>query len=100
MLSTAWVFVGVVALVATISAVLTDDDGVAIVSGVTGFITWGIWSFGALDLTVVNSGGVETFSMPEVSMLGVMLALLPAYIALTGPVEIVGRARTGDAEKV
>lgn len=100
MLSTAWVFVGAVALVATLGAVLTADDGVAIVGGVVGFICWGVWSFGALDLTVVNSGGVETFSMPEVAFLGIMFALLPGYIALTGPIEIIGRARSGDPEKV
>lgn len=98
MLSTAWVMVGLVAILSTVGAVLTSDNGVAIVAGVVGFITWGIWSFGALDVTVVSSGGVETFSMPEIAFLGLMLALLPAYIALTGPVEIVARARSGDVD--
>jgi hypothetical protein len=100
MLTDAWVFIGVVALVATSAAVITDDDGIAIVGGVVGFVSWGVWSFGALDLTKVAGGGTETFTMTGVAYLGIMLALLPAYIALTGPVEIVSRARNGDIDKV
>lgn len=98
MLAMAWVFVGVVALLATIGGVLTEDDGVAIVAGVVGFVSWGIWTFGALDLQVASSGGLQTVSMPELALLGVALALLPGYIALTGPVQIISRAKSGNVD--
>lgn len=98
MLQNAWLFVGVLAILATGAAVLTDDDGIAIASGSLGFVAWAIWSYGALNVVVGETG--ETWTMPELTMLGVALALIPGYIALTGPVEIISRARDTDLQEV
>lgn len=97
MLESAWLFVGVVGILATATAVVTPDDGVAIVAGVAGFVTWGVWTFGSLNLEKPIQGNPElVFSEPAITLLGIGLALVPAYIALTGPVEIIGRARRGE----
>lgn len=93
MLQSGWLFVGLIAILATAAAVLTTDDAIAIVGGALGFISWGIWTFGSLDVEVVSEGQTLTFTHPELALLGVALALIPGYIALTGPVEIVSRAR-------
>lgn len=94
MLQATWLFIGVIAALATGIAVLTSDNGVAIVAGALGFIAWGIWGFGAFDITIVtDSGGTETFTYPAVAILGFVLGVIPGYIALTGPVDLVSRAR-------
>lgn len=100
MLESAWIFIGVVAILATGAAVATTDDGVAIMAGVLGFITWGVWTYGSLDLRVVGDSVTYSFSMPSVTILGIALALIPGYIALTGPTEIINRHRQPDTEEL
>lgn len=100
MLESAWLFVGCVAILATAAAVLTNDDGVAIVAGVLGFVTWGVWTYGSLDVRAVGDSVTYTFSMPSLTILGIAFALIPAYIALTGPTEIINRHREPNAEEI
>lgn len=102
MLQSAWLGIGIVALCATAVALSTktkgavlfpNDDGIAIYSGVVGFIAWSFVAYGALDLQVVGDSTVHSFSMPSVTIFAVMMAVVPGFIALTGPVDIVRRAR-------
>lgn len=95
MLESAWLFVGGLAVLATVGTLLVQDDGLAIVAGVAGAVTWGVWTYGTLDIVVVGDSVTYTFTMPALTLLGVMFALVPSYVALTGPVELVGRARNG-----
>lgn len=100
MILSAWLFVGTVAVLASGVALATAKNEIAIMSGIVGFITWGVWTFGALNLEIVRDATVYTFSVPEVAILGVALALIPAYIAFTGPVEMVGKARAPRQDEV
>lgn len=100
MLESAWLFTGLLAIIATTACVLTTDDGIAIISGVLGFIAWGVWTFGTLGVEAVGDSTTFTFSMPSVTLLGVAFAMVPAYIALTGPVEIIGRYREPSQREV
>jgi len=96
MIESGWLFAGAVAILATGVALGTDDDGVAILGGTAGTITWGVWTFGSLNVDVVaDSGSVVTVTNPSLTLLGIALALVPAYVALTGPVELVQRAASG-----
>lgn len=90
MLLQAWLFVGFVALAASGLALLTSDDGMAVLTGILGFVTWGVWVFGALNLDVVRDASVYTYSLPAVAIIGVAFALIPGFIALTGPIEVIG----------
>lgn len=93
MLQSAWLFTGLVAILATGAAVGTNDDGMAIFAGTAGTITWGVWTYGTLNVEAVDgAGSTLTFTMPSLTLLGIALALIPAFVALTGPVELVGRA--------
>ena len=101
MLQSAWLFIGVIALLVTGVSVLTktegarlipNDDAVAIYSGIVGFVSWGIWTYGSLDVRVVGDSVTYTFNMPAVTLFGVAMATIPAFIALTGPANIVRRA--------
>lgn len=97
----AWLFVGLVAILATGVAIFTDDDAVAIMFGVAGFVTWGVWTFGTLEISVVGGGDApEMYQMPALTFLGVALALLPGYIALTGPIEVISRHRDTRMEDI
>jgi len=86
MLESGWLFVGGVAVL------FVQDDGLAIIGGTAGTITWGVWTYGTLNVRVVGDAVTYTFTMPA---LRIALALVPAYIALTGPVELVQRANGG-----
>jgi len=98
MLESAWLFIGLISLCVTGVAVLTqtqgaalipNDDGVAIMSGTVGFVSWAIWTYGAFNIEVVTDNGVEAFTSTPVAIFGVLMALIPAYVALTGPAEII-----------
>ncbi|MGK7294864.1 MAG: hypothetical protein ACNS61_03425 [Candidatus Wenzhouxiangella sp. M2_3B_020] len=99
MLESAFLFVGRIAFVWTLVVVIgatyldDQDDALAIMGGVIGFVLWGVWTFGTLNIEVVGGGVSYTFSHPELTILGVALAMVPGYIALTGPIEIIGRYR-------
>ena len=93
MIAQAWLFVGGVAILASGLALLTDDDGLATLTGILGFVAWGVWTYGALDVNVVRDATVYGFSEPAVAILGIAFALVPGWIALTGPIEIVSRYR-------
>jgi len=108
MLASAWLFVGAVAFLWTVVAVTGGvvagaqagrGDGIATVGGVVGFVLWGVWTFGALNVEVVtDSGSTVTMTHPELAIVGVMMALVPGYIALTGPIELVSRYRDASPE--
>lgn len=109
MLESAWLMIGFVALCATGVAVSTktkaaalfgNDDGVAIFSGIIGFIAWGFFAYGSLNVKVVGDSVTYTFQMPGVTFFGVMMALVPGFIALTGPTDIIRRARRPDADEL
>ena len=96
MLESAWLFVGLIATLATSGAVLSNDDALAIILGVMGFVSWGIWTYGTFEITVVDGGVTYAFSEPAISVFGIVMAMLPLYIALTGPIELAKNA-TGTA---
>lgn len=109
MLESAWLFVGRIAFgwtVLTLAAAVYVDpiddtgDAVAMVGGVVGFVLWGVWTFGVLNVEVRDGGATTAFSHPELALVGIAMALVPAYIALTGPIDLVGRARTPDPEQL
>lgn len=108
MLESAWVFIGRIAFAWTVLTVLGaiyvpgDDtgDALATVGGVLGFVLWGIWTFGSLNVEVMSGGSTTTFTHPELALAGVTMALVPGYIALTGPVELIARARDTDMQDV
>lgn len=102
MLESAFLFVGVIAFLWTVLTVTAavyvspDDntgDGLATIGGVVGFVLWGVWTFGTLNVEVANGSTVYQFTHPELALLGVAMALVPGYIALTGPIELISRAR-------
>lgn len=95
MLLAAWLFVGALATLVTVGVVLTDDSGVGIVGGVLGVVLWAVWTFGAFNIEVTTGGVSLTFTSAPVAIVGVAMALVPGYIALTGPVELFARAREG-----
>lgn len=110
MLESAWLFTGVLAILSTGVALSTQTqtvaqgpqaDGIAIMSGIAGFISWGIFAFGSLNVEVVaQDGSVNAFALPEVTLLAVMFALVPGLIALTGPTDIIARSRDPDTREV
>ncbi len=109
MLESAWLFVGRIAFawtVITLAAAVYADadskagDGVAIIAGVVGFVMWGVWTFATFKIEVVDGGATLTFTHPQLAILGVVLALVPGYIALTGPIDLVNRARQPEMDEV
>lgn len=107
MLESAWLFVGAVAFgwtaITVIGAVVLPSEGagdaLATVGGVVGLVLWGVWTFGALNVVVVGEAVTFRFSHPSLALVGIAMALVPGYIALTGPIELVTRAMDGTRPK-
>lgn len=100
MLLSAWLFIGVLALLASGVAIATEDNGIAMVAGTLGFVLWGLWAFGALNVEVVDNGSTLTFELVEVAIVGFAMAMIPGYIALTGPIELISRHRDPDVRDI
>jgi len=110
MLESAWLFVGVVSILATGVAVgtqtellgaSTNADGIAILSGIVGFVSWGVWTFGTLEIETPIEGNPDlVFASPALTFLGIVLMLVPGWIALTGPIEIASRYKQPESKDV
>lgn len=111
MYETHFLFLGTIAFLWTVLTALAasvletadnSQDALAMVAGVIGFILWGVWSFAALNVQVIAGGQTTatTYSSPELAIVGVMLALVPGWIALTGPFELVSRWRDGNMDEL
>jgi len=84
------IFLGVVAAGATLLSVTTENNDIAIITGVIGSITWLLFAFFALDVTIVDdAGSVSKVRYPALAAWGVMMAVPNAYVALTGPLQII-----------
>ena len=100
MLLSAWMFLGVVAILSTGVAVSTNDDAKATLAGIVGTLSWGAWSWGALDIRVVEGSTTYQFAQPELTWIGIAIALVPAYIMLFGPFEAISRVREPEQQDV
>lgn len=110
MYESAWLFIGRIAFAWTVitlaAAVYVDPiddtgDGLATIAGVVGFVLWGVWTFGTLEIVAVADNGSEVvFTQPELTFVGIVLALVPGYIALTGPIELINRARQPSTDEI
>jgi len=92
MLQSAWLFIGLVAVLATTGAVLTTKDEVGMVLGIMGTLSWWMWTYASFEVTIVDGGVEFVFSQPIAAVFGVLVSLLPLYIALTGPIELAKQA--------
>lgn len=100
MLLTGWLVIVAHGTLATALALLTDDDGIAIFAGIVGFLAYGIASFGAFDLVVISNGTELQRNEWLVSGMLLTLSVIPGWIALTGPVNIIRRVREPEAREV
>jgi hypothetical protein len=85
----AWIFVGLVGAGATYVTLTTDSDQLAIIGGLIGFFSWGMFAWSALSITVYDGGTAHTTRYPAMAAYGLMLAAPNLYVALTGPLELV-----------
>lgn len=85
-----WLFIGLLAAVATFLSVTTTDDQTGIISGLIGTLTWLTFSYHSLSVTVYSNGTEFVSRYPELAALGVALAAPNLFVALTGPIALVG----------
>jgi hypothetical protein len=100
MIASSWLFIGVVAFLITILTVLVPDDGWAIVLGIAGFLSWAFFAYGALEVTVIRNAVTYQYSLPVVTFFGVIMSLIPGYVALTGPANVITEYRKGDPDEL
>lgn len=99
-----WAFVGLVALVWSVVAIVgpallrdaEQADLLGIVAGVASFLSWALWSYVAFSIRL-QSG--EIVSYPAVALFGVAMAIPGAYVALTGPFELLDPDQARAAER-
>lgn len=84
------IFIGLVAFVATLLSVITNNDEVAIIAGLIGTVSWLLFAFFALDVTHYDSNGNPlTTRYPALAIWGVAMAVPNFYVAMTGPLHII-----------
>ena len=91
-----WVFTGLVAAGATRLAVTTDNDNIAIVSSSLGLVSWLVFAFFSLSITIYDqTGSPHTDRYPAMAAWGLAMAAPNLYILIEGPLEKVkDRERT------
>lgn len=90
MLESAWLLMAIVALTVSGLALLTDDDALAVVLGAVGVVAWGMVAYGSLDVRVVGDSVTYTFSMPAVTIFAVICSLVPGFVLVAGPPNLLG----------
>jgi cytochrome c biogenesis protein CcdA len=86
------VLVGV-GVLSTAAALYTTDNGIAILAGVVGSFSAGLATYGLFNIEVVSNGTVVAVgSQPAIALFTATLAMLAAYPALTGPIDLVGES--------
>lgn len=100
MLESTFLLVGLTAILATGVALFTFDDVLAMIAGIAGFISWGLIAYGSLDVRVVGDSTTYSFTQPSITIWAAMLSLIPLYIALTGPLEVVNRFRRANQDNI
>lgn len=90
MLESAWLFMGLVALSVTGLALLTSDDALAVVLGAVGLVSWGLVAYGSLNVVVVGDSVTFSFSMPAVTIFAVLCSLVPGFVLVAGPPNLLG----------
>lgn len=89
MLQLTYLFVGLIAAVATFQTIRTADDQVAIISGLIATMAWLLWAYSSLNVIVYDgSSNPIAAAYPSLAAFGVMMAIPNLYIALTGPLRI------------
>jgi hypothetical protein len=84
------IFIGLVAAGATFLSVTTTNNEIAIIAGVIGAVTWLLFAFFALDVTIVDdSGTISKVRYPALAAWGLMMMAPNAFVALTGPLQII-----------
>lgn len=106
MLESAWLMLGTMAFVWTVLIVFASayfpeaGNDIAMVGGTSGAILWGVWTFGTLQVEVVEGATVYEFAMPSLTLVGLVMAIIPLYVAVTGPVELMARYRDPDQREI
>lgn len=91
----AWVMLGLIAAGFTYLTLTTDNDQLAIISGLVAMFSWLLFGYFALGITIYDQTGTpHTDRYPAMAAYGLMMALPNLYVAITGPLEII-RDREG-----
>jgi len=91
MLQTLIITLVAIALLATAAALFTSSNGIAILSGVIGTFAAGLATYGLFNIEVVSNGSVVGVgAQPGLALFTATLAMLAAYPALTGPIDLIG----------
>jgi len=113
MLESAWLFVGTVSVIWTVLTIgaavyLENDDNFQIMTGdsfvtlmgAVGTVSWGVWTYGTLDVTAVADSTTHAFTMPGVTVLGIAFAFIPFVFFLTGPINLARGARAPTPDEI
>lgn len=95
-----WLFIGVVGLIATYTALTTQQDDIAIMWGLIGVFSWALFSFQSLHVLVHAAGSStpDSYSYAAVSVWGLALAIANAYVVLNGPIALVDQRGRANSE--
>ena len=94
MLQTLIITLVAIAVLSTAAALYTTDNGIAILAGLIGTFSSGLATYGLFNIEVVSNGSVVGVgSQPGLALFTATLAMLAAYPALTGPIDLVGEAK-------
>jgi len=98
-----WLFIGLVGGIATYVTLTTSEDDIAILFGIIGLLSWGLFAVQSLNVDVLAGGKTEviSYSYAAVSVWGLALAVLNLYVVLTGPIAVIdqrGRAASEATE--
>lgn len=90
-----WLFVAAVGVLAAYVTLTTPEDDVAIMFGLVGLLTWGLFSYQSLYIEVLAGGKTDpiTYSYPAMSIWGLAMAVTCLYVVINGPIGLIDQRR-------
>lgn len=95
-----WLFLGVVAFASTYVTLTTSQDDIGIMFGLVGLLSWALFSFQSLNVTVLAGGATDpiSYSYAAVSVWALAMAVTNLYVVLNGPIAIIDQRGRAEAE--
>lgn len=89
-----WLFIGLISARALQQAIYAQDDGIAILSGLIAAGGWGLFAYQSLSIEASTGSELVARHYPAVAFFAAALGVIGLFIALTGPIAIIGSATT------
>lgn len=97
-LGTLWMLFSLISM--TIFHPSSGGSTIQFFTAVLAFICYGVFTYGSLDVTVVGDSVTYSFTMPTISLAGLVLTVASLFLVLSEPIDALSQWKRPDPEEL